>query len=90
MTRVDPGLLDPRRWRVAEHPNRVRSVDSDRVLGCCWDDCVQAGDTRFQTDYVEGVKRTTYIFCCEAHRQYWGHSHRELGKLPPGINKRLF
>lgn len=75
-------------------PKKVLSRDALRWLTCCWSDCEKPGydanKTRFH-DHARGLpcdhpdaKHVWYTFCSEKHRQYFLHSHRSLGNLPPG------
>jgi hypothetical protein len=72
----------------------VLSRDAGRWLQCCWDDCERQGyelhKTRFH-DHARGLpcadprsKHVWYVFCTERHRDYFLHSHRDMGNLPPG------
>lgn len=77
----------------------ILSRDDGTWLRCCWDDCdkqsYELHKTRFH-DHARGLtcdhpdsKHVWYTFCSERHRDYFLHSHRELGKLPPGSRLML-
>lgn len=77
----------------------VLSRDDGTWLLCCWDDCERQGydthRTRFH-DHAHGLpcshpdaKHVWYVFCSNRHRDYFLHSHRSMGNLPPGSKLML-
>jgi hypothetical protein len=77
----------------------VLSRDDGTWLKCCWDDCERQGfdshKTRFH-DHAHGLpcdhpdaKHVWYVFCSNRHRDYFLHSHRSMGNLPPGSRLML-
>lgn len=81
-------------WDHAVTSKKVLSRDAGRWLLCCWDDCDKPGYELYKTrfhDHAKGypcehpdAKHPQYIFCTERHRQFFLHSHRAMGMLPPG------
>lgn len=63
------------------HKVLVRDALGVPIL-CCWDDCGQWADNRWFAIY--GPNRVRYTFCCEGHRDFWTHSHIDLGNKAPG------
>jgi len=61
-----------------------------RIL-CAWMDCERPGYSLYVIRIDEGApghpKVVRYAFCSERHRQYFAHSHRDFGKLPPGLGR---
>jgi hypothetical protein len=56
---------------------------------CCWNDCVELAHEQHKVVVREGkdesmtqVQTLTYVFCCQQHKMYYVHSHRDLGNLP--------
>jgi hypothetical protein len=65
------GLILPRQDKV----HRVRNVETERVLPCCWDTCQKDGDNRIQVRVPHDSPRwpgddltLIYIFCSTRHR----------------------
>lgn len=55
---------------------------------CAWADCEKDGYELFKVRVNYGTSAAphvlNYVFCSERHRQYFVHSHRAYGHLPPG------
>jgi len=55
---------------------------------CAWDDCDRDGydlhmvRINYGTDVTPHVVK--HVFCTERHKQFFIHSHRQYGRLPPG------
>lgn len=62
--------------------------DGDRKVACAWEDCPKDGYELYKCTVNYGTlgkpQIVRYVFCTERHRQYWIHSHRSYGNLPPG------
>lgn len=60
---------------------------------CAWEDCDRDAYDLYKIVINHGRPatpyRTTYAFCSERHRQYFIHSHRDHGNLPPGTRTIL-
>ena len=65
---------------------------------CAWDTCEKSGYEAYKCvehDYTpEGQRRygdrlLTYVFCSERHKQYFIHSIRRAGDLPPGYRQSI-
>lgn len=64
------------------------------VVPCCWFECDKPGYELHKTILHEHAKNMTcdhpmsshvnFVFCGERHRMLFLHSHKEMGKLPPG------
>lgn len=55
---------------------RVRNMETDRVLPCCWHDCMVDGDDRVRVEVPHDHPRfpgekLVYIFCSESHKTFW-------------------
>lgn len=81
----------------ARHMRRVivrdAAAEGERIW-CAWEDCDQHGYINYEFRVNEAkpgfpVQLARYVFCCEAHRQYFARSHvpGEYGRLR-GINPR--
>jgi hypothetical protein len=78
---------------------KVLSRDDETWLTCCWADCERPGYSSNRTyfhDHNPGfpctapeAKHVWYVFCTERHRQFFLHSHKAMGKLPPGYAKAV-
>ena len=72
------------------HSKRVINLDAhgERAITCAWDECDRAGyelhKVRVNYGSAEVPAVTNYVFCSERHKQYFIHSHRRYGNLPPG------
>jgi hypothetical protein len=55
-------------------------------LPCCWDECERRGHEQCKVVVRKSASDpgTSYVFCSERHRDYYRHSHRSFGNLPPG------
>lgn len=53
-------------------------------LPCCWMDCWRDGVEVHKVRVRSGEEALDYVFCSERHRQFFIHSHRAQGMLPPG------
>lgn len=54
-------------------------------LLCCWDTCTRDGVELHKVVVREPTGNACYVFCSERHRQFFIHSHRRNGTLPPGF-----
>jgi hypothetical protein len=72
---------------------KVHSYSSDTWINCAWFECDRQGYELYKIVTHEHVampcddpraEHIHFIFCTERHRQYFGHSHKNFGKLPPG------
>lgn len=60
----------------------------NRKVMCAWADCDRDGyelhkvRVNYGTDAIPDV--LNYVFCSDRHKQYFIHSHRQYGHLPPG------
>lgn len=68
-----------------------RVVNLDRggtFVKCAWDDCEKDGYELHKVRVNYGTNAcphvVSYVFCSDRHKQYWIHSHRAYGHLPPG------
>jgi hypothetical protein len=71
-----------------------QAFEGERIW-CAWDTCDKYGYANHQFVVNEAkagfpVKLARYLFCCEAHRYYFAHSHipGEYGKLRGTVNRR--
>lgn len=53
-------------------------------IPCCWLDCFKDGVELHKVVIPQPGETINYVFCSERHRQYFIHSHRDMGNLPPG------
>ena len=69
---------------------RVINLDhaGDRHVCCAWDDCEHDGYDLHMVRINYGTAETPHVvkhvFCTERHKQFFIHSHRQYGRLPPG------
>ena len=76
---------------------KVRSLNSDRWIDCLW--CRMHGFNKPGYELYKTVlhehapelqcdhplsEHINYVFCSERHRQYFLHSHIDMGNLPAG------
>jgi hypothetical protein len=79
--------LNHRRGAVSAGPA------GERIL-CAWDDCENYGLQLYKVpiQYAKPGSGEDYnvihLFCCERHMEYWKHSHKDMGNLPPGARGR--
>lgn len=66
---------------------REGQAEGEKIF-CAWLDCDNDGFEQFKVRVNYGATgqpyTVWYVFCCENHRQYWIHSHRDHGNLPEG------
>lgn len=70
---------------------RVRDPITGDPLPCCWDECVSLAHDENKVVVTDpgAAKKVHYIFCTERHRDYWLHSHKSMGNLPPGSKLKV-
>jgi hypothetical protein len=78
---------------------KVLSATTGGWIQCCWFECQKHGTTLHKTVLHEHMKtmrcddplsqHVNFIFCSEKHKQFFLHSHRDMGKLPPGFKKTV-
>lgn len=70
---------------------RVREPHSGQLVTCAWDDCERPGwqEVRIEVTDPGADRAVTYVFCTDRHRDYWRHSHKDNGNLPPGSKLRV-
>lgn len=73
---------------------KVLSFSSGTWITCAWFECQRQGYELYKTvlhDHAplpgacEWGDHVNFIFCSERHKQYFVHSHRQMGQLPPGF-----
>ena len=71
-----------------------REFEGERIW-CAWDECDRYGYAQHQFVVNEAkpmfpVKLARYLFCTEAHRYFFAHSHipGQYGKLHGAVNRR--
>ena len=71
-----------------------REFEGERIW-CAWDECDRYGYAQHQFVVNEAkpmfpVKLARYLFCTEAHRYMFAHSHipGQYGKLHGAVNRR--
>lgn len=77
----------------------VLSMDTGNWIMCAWSDCERRGvqsNMSVLHDHAKGLgcdhpdaKHPRYIFCTNRHKQFFDHSHIELGKLPAGYRSTI-
>lgn len=85
---------------TANHLKKILSANSGRWIPCVW--CTMHGEDRPGYELYKSVmheharnipcdhpraSHVNYVFCSERHRQYFRHSHIDMGNLPPGLGK---
>lgn len=78
---------------------KVFSFGSDTWIRCAWFECSKDGYELYKTVFHEHAKNlpcnhersehVNFVFCSERHRQYFVHSHVDMGNLPPGYAKSI-
>lgn len=80
-------------WLHARHAKRIVINEGDHeatggFIFCAWEDCDRDAVSLYQLVVNHGRESTPYVtryaFCSERHRDYFAHSHRDHGNLPPG------
>jgi len=81
---------------------KVRSFSSGDWIKCVW--CAMNGEDNpgyemhktVMHDHARDIpcddprsQHVNFVFCSERHRQYFLHSHKDLGQLPPGYGSTL-
>lgn len=63
----------------------------DRHVMCAWDDCERDGYELYKIRVNEAAygppRMYNYVFCTERHKQFFLHSAKAYGKLPPGYRR---
>ena len=87
---------------TAIHARKVLSASSGEWIPCVW--CHMQGESRPGYELYKSVfheharnlpcdhplsQHINFVFCSERHRQFYLHSHRDLGNLPPGYKTSL-
>ena len=73
---------------------KVLSASTGTWIQCCWFECEKPGYELYKSVFHEHAKElrcddprsqhVNFVFCSERCRQFYLHSHIEMGKLPPG------
>jgi hypothetical protein len=73
---------------------KVLSFSSGTWITCCWFECEKPGVELHKSvlhDHAKELRcdhplasHVNFVFCSETHKQLYLHSHRDMGKLPPG------
>lgn len=73
---------------------KILSRSSDTWIMCNWFECEKPGYELYKTILHDHAKEypcdhklaqhVNFVFCTERHKQLFLHSHKEMGKLPPG------
>lgn len=77
-------------WEHARLNKKVINFDhaGDKKIYCAWDECDRDGYELHRVKVNYGTAGTphnvTYVFCTDRHKQYWLHSEKKYGNLPPG------
>ena len=71
---------------------KVWSFSSENWITCAWFECTKPGFELYKTilhDHAPGLclvgDHVNFVFCGEKHKQFFLHSHKDMGKLPPGF-----
>lgn len=77
----------------------VLSFSSGDWIKCAWFECEAQGYELYKSVFHEHARtmrcdnplsqHVNFIFCSERHKQYYLHSHVDLGNLPPGFKTSL-
>ena len=77
----------------------VFSFSSGEWIRCAWFECDQQGYELYKSVFHEHARtmrcdnplsqHVNFIFCSERHKQYYLHSHVDMGNLPPGFKTSL-
>lgn len=63
----------------------------DRHVMCAWDDCERDGVDLHMVKINYGTADqphvVKHVFCTDRHKQYFIHSPRDHGHLPPGYRR---
>lgn len=78
--------MSKRRARGIPGRTLVPGTQSPFIL-CAWDTCGRYGYDEIKVVVKEPSKELHYIFCSEAHKSFYVHSHRDNGKLSPLIGR---
>ena len=81
------------------HSRKVLSSHTGTWIKCVWFECEKQGFELYKTVFHEHARELpcdhprsehiNFVFCSERHRQYFMHSHRSMGNLPPGYKKSV-
>jgi hypothetical protein len=87
-------------WEHARIEKPVLSHHSGTWIICSWFECEQQGYELHKAvvhDHARGLpcnhelsRHTHYVFCSDAHKQYWVNSHRSMNNLPAGERHRVW
>lgn len=78
---------------------KVLSSSSGLWIKCCWFECERDGYELYKAVFHEHAKElhcshpmsehVNFVFCSERCRQYYLHSHVQMGQLPAGYKKSI-
>lgn len=78
---------------------KVWSPGSQSWIKCCWFYCDKRGFELYKSVFHEHARHlpcdhpmsshVNFVFCSEKCRQYYLHSHIDMGNLPPGFKTVL-
>ncbi len=73
---------------------KVLSRSTDSWIRCCWFECEKDGFELYKAVFHEHAREypcdhplsqhVNFVFCSERCRQFYLHSHIQMGQLPPG------
>lgn len=78
---------------------KILSASTGNWVPCCWFECTKDGYELYKAVFHEHAKElpcdhplsehVNFVFCSERHKQYYLHSHIDMGNLPPGYQKAI-
>lgn len=84
------------RWAHAIVQKKVINFDHGgaKHVMCAWDTCEKDGFennkvVEHQASDGSNSNDITFVFCSERHKQYFLHSTRRAGNLPPGYRRSM-